>query len=82
MALQVVPDFGIKGVPECFTEGYMILFGLLICRSSQAELVLQVIQGHLLEVQINLGFFLPVFPQVCADSKPLSSAHGCLPKDE
>jgi len=82
MAFQTVLDFGIKGVPEFFMEGYMILLGFPICLAGQAKLGLQIIQGHLFEVQINLGFFLPVFPQVCADSKPLSSAHGCLPKDE
>jgi len=77
-----VPDFGIKGVPGGFTKSYMIFLGFPTCRASQAELVLQVVQGHLFEVQINLGLFLPALPQVCADSEPLTSAHGCLPKEK
>jgi len=81
MALQPVPDFGIEGVPEGFTKGHMILLGFPICQASQVESVLQVVQGHIFEVQMNLGLFLPVLPQVCADSKPVTSAHGCLPKD-
>jgi len=77
VALQPVPDFGIEGVPESFTKGHMIFLSFPICQASQAELVLQIVQGHLIEVQINLGLFLPALPQVCADSEPLVSAHVC-----
>jgi len=37
---QLVPDFGIEGVPESFTKGHMILLGFPTCRASHAELVL------------------------------------------
>ena len=82
VTLQPVPDFGIKGVPEGFTEGHMVLVGFAVCRASQEELGLQVVQGHLFEVQIDLGLLLSAFPQVDTDSKPLAPAHSCLPKDE
>jgi len=34
MAFQPVPDLGIKGVPEGFTKGDVILLGFSICRQS------------------------------------------------
>jgi len=82
VALQLVPDLGIEGVPEGFSKGHMIFLGFSICRMGQKKLGLQVVQGHLVEVQINLGLLLSVLPQVDTDSKPLALAHSCLPKDE